>query len=351
MMPQPQQSIGDTYRQQVAGGAFPYVNRTEMIGQVFPTRDNQNGSKWVEGKAQGQEGHAEVTLKLRKAYGGRNPGVKQVKQKIVAYGALGQNLLANIRPGVILRIIGELNVRNFQYGQGPKAGQWGNDVNVTIKDARNGELPFEVLGIMPVFDESPPPRQQYQPQQQQQQPMPGYPPQQTAYGSHAPGYAAPAGYAAPPAPGYAAPAPGYGAPTGYAAPPAPAAGYPPAGMNYPPQQQQQSAYPPQQQAAPAGYANQQAYPPAQPGQQTPGYPPQQQQPAFTVPAPAPAAPGAPTGTFAPPPQGQQVYGAPAPAPGYPPQPQFAPGPVPGAPAQPGNGQGGNQPFNPNDIPF
>src|SRR5207245_1797369 len=108
------------------------------------TQNNQQGFRWVNPQQQGQDGHLEITGKVRKAWGGQRPGVKQSKIKVVAYGALGQNIASQLRAGALLWVKGELSVKSFQYRQGPKAGQWGTNVEVQLRDGRNAEPSFAI---------------------------------------------------------------------------------------------------------------------------------------------------------------------------------------------------------------
>ena len=282
-LPQQAQPV-NPFAQQVAGGIFPYINRIEVIGQVFPTQGSPQGAKWVNAQQPGQDGHAEITLKLRKAWSGRTPGVKQSKLRLVAYGQLGQTLMQQVRPGVIVRAIGEVSISNFQSKSGQNAGQWITSVNIQIREGKNGEIPFEVLGILPVVDEG---KQFQHGQAPLPQPQPYGAPQPPPYpGNGYPGQA----------PEYPPPVPQYPANPGY---PNPNPGFnPPAQPPYsaPPQ----GTYPGQPTPPPAAYGNNNGYPGSGP---TPGYPaPPQQAPQY-APQPQPAAPGAPTGTFLPTTQG------------------------------------------------
>jgi single-stranded DNA-binding protein len=305
--------------QQVAGGIFPYVNRIEVVGQVFPTKANPTGVKWVNAQQQGQDGHASITLKMLKSWNGRTPGKKQSKLTVVAYGQFGQGVMQQLRPGMMLRVVGELKVSNFQSTGGQNTGQWITTVSIQIGDGKTGEVPFEILGVMPVQDDS---RQAQQPQLPQFPPQYGAPPQP----QYPPNPAYPPGPPPQQYPAYAPPmqSPQYGAPvqgnyTGQPQMP-PTAQYS-GGPVAVPQQQQQPQYPPQQQQ-PQQFAPQaqQYAPQAQQPQQAPQYAPQ----------PQPAAPGAPTGTFLPTPQGA----------------------FPGQPMNPqATAYVGGTPINASDIPF
>ena len=145
---------GESLQQRVAKGDFPYLNRSEVVGQIFGMGQN-TGIKWKDGQ-NGGEGHLEIELKLRKAWGGQNPGVKQSKVKLIAYGQLGQQLMNQVRTGMIVRAVGEIKVSNFKYNQGPKAGQWATTCQIQLRGGQNTEVPFEVLGgPLPVVDEAP----------------------------------------------------------------------------------------------------------------------------------------------------------------------------------------------------
>ena len=289
---------GQQLAQQVGAGQFPFFNRWEVVGQVFSTNPQDPGFQWINGQ-QGKEGHLEITVKIRRSWGGQHPGVSQSKVKVIAYGQLGQAIMNQIRPGTIIRAVGEGKVSCFQKKQGPQAGQWTTSVQVQLRNNPGGEVPFEVLGFLPVVDEAPPRQNNYgggqqaqYPQQQAQYPMPGqgqpaYPQAQQPYQQAAqPSYQqAPA-----PAPVYqqAAQQPVYQQPIQQ------------------PYQQAPQAQPYQQ--APQG---QPAYQPAaqQPQYQQPSQVPQQpyQQAAAPM-APIPGTPpaqvnvaGQPQGTFMPPP--------------------------------------------------
>ena len=145
------------YAQEVAGGNFPYLNRVELVGQVFGN-DQNPGIKWVPGR-DGKDGHIQVKLKVRKSWNGRNgSGVKQTLVKLVAYGQLGQALGGQIRPGAMLKVCGELSISNFKSTQGQNAGSWVTEVQIQLRDGRDGRAPFEVIGLLPVYDEKAPPR-------------------------------------------------------------------------------------------------------------------------------------------------------------------------------------------------
>src|ERR1035437_6045140 len=78
------------YAQEIAGGNFPYLNRVELVGQVFGN-DQQTGIKWVPGQ-NNKDGHIEIKLKLRKSWNGRNgSGGKKNFLKGGAYGSRGQD--------------------------------------------------------------------------------------------------------------------------------------------------------------------------------------------------------------------------------------------------------------------
>jgi hypothetical protein len=77
--------------QLVAMGHFPATNQCEIIGQVFPSKTMPHGFRWVPGQP-GRDGKLEVNVKLREAWGGSNPGVRQSKIKMVAFGDLGEQV-------------------------------------------------------------------------------------------------------------------------------------------------------------------------------------------------------------------------------------------------------------------
>ena len=64
----PQSAVGPSgaYAQQVAGGGFPYLNRVELVGQVFGN-DQSTGIRWINGQ-NGRDGHIEVKFKVRKSW-------------------------------------------------------------------------------------------------------------------------------------------------------------------------------------------------------------------------------------------------------------------------------------------
>ena len=195
------QNQGLTLQQQVAQGLFPYLNRVEVVGQVFPSSPQHPGFCWRPGQ-EGREGRLEITLKLRKAWGGYTPGVRQTKIKLIAYGPWGQALAGQLRPGLIVRAIGEIKISHFKIQQGPRAGQWSTSAQVHLRDGRNhGEVSFEILGgPLPIVEEG-----------------------NNYSGGYGGGYGASVGAPVPggaPAPAYGAPAPIYAALGGYAAAPA-----------------------------------------------------------------------------------------------------------------------------------
>lgn len=327
----PQQSTltpeGQALAAQVAQGQFPFKNRWEVVGQVFSTNPQDPGFRWMNANNPQGEGHLEITVKIRRAWNGqRGAGVNQSKVKVIAYGALGQAIMQQIRTGSIIRAVGEGKVSNFQKRQGPQAGQWTTSVQVQLRQTQGGEVPFEVLGILPVVDEAP----------QRNNFGGGYPQQQGGYPQQG-GYQQQGGYPAPaPQPGYAAPAPqpGYGAPApAYAQP----GGYPPAAAPAPqyaqPAQPQYAAPAPQPPyATPAPVAPAPAYAaPAHPQYAQPALAQPQPHPQYAQPAPQGvipgtppaqvAIPGQPQGTFMPPPPGAPMQGAPMGGPAPFPQPQ------------------------------
>ena len=148
-MPQNQSPMA----QAVAQGQFPYLNRVELVGMVFPTQFMPQGWAWKDGpvvNGQQKEGHLEINLLVRRAWGGPNPGVSNAKYKIIAYGQLGQQLIQQIGPGAMIRVVGGLKVSNFQIQQGQNAGQWKTSVQIVLKGGRNAEVPFEFLGGLPI---------------------------------------------------------------------------------------------------------------------------------------------------------------------------------------------------------
>ena len=238
----PQSAVGPSgaYAQQVAGGGFPYLNRVELVGQVFGN-DQSTGIRWINGQ-NGRDGHIEVKFKVRKSWNARNgaPGVKQILLKLVAYGQLGQHLGNQIRPGMMLKVTGELMISNFLSTRGKNQGQWVTDVQVQLRDGQNGQVPFELLGILPVVDERPQ-RNNYG------APQGGYPQQPGGYGQPNNG-----GY--PGQPSYPPPAPPAGSQPPYApmAPSAPAYAPPPAPAHSPYGSPASTTYqPPAQPPAPA----------------------------------------------------------------------------------------------------
>jgi len=158
-------------QQQVAQGIFPYLNRAEIVGQIF-SLDQDGGISWKDGQ-NGKQGHLELTIKLRKAWDGQNPGVKQTTVKVIAFGQLGQQIRGQVRPGLIIRAVGEIKINRFPIKSGPQAGQWSTSVQILLRGGQNSEVPFEVLGgPLPIVDER---------QQQGGYPQGGYPLQQPAY--------------------------------------------------------------------------------------------------------------------------------------------------------------------------
>ena len=154
-VPQNAPSAGAPFAQQVANGNFPYHNRVELVGQVFGLGQD-TGIQWRNGN-NGKEGHLEVKLKLRKSWQSQSGGgVKQSKVTVVAYGQLGQTLGNQIRTGTMLRVVGEVSVTNYRAQSGRNAGNWVTNCQIILRDGRNSEPPYEVLGMLPVIDERPP---------------------------------------------------------------------------------------------------------------------------------------------------------------------------------------------------
>lgn len=137
--------------QQVGNGNFPWLNRWEGVVQVFPSQNNPQGFAWRNGN-NGNEGHVVIVGKIRKAWGGKSPGVKQSKIRIKCYGQMGQWIANNIQPGMLLYIKGETICVRFQNNQ----GQWVDDTHVQIKEAKQGDVTFHILGMLPVIDEARP---------------------------------------------------------------------------------------------------------------------------------------------------------------------------------------------------
>jgi hypothetical protein len=139
----------DQLLNQVGQGQFPWLNRWEGVVQVFPTQNAPNGFVWRNGN-NGNEGHVVISGKIRKAWGGRSPGVKQSKIRIKCYGQMGQWLSNNLQPGMLIYVKGEVICVRFQNNQ----GQWVDDTHVQIKEAKQGDVTFHMLGMMQVLDES-----------------------------------------------------------------------------------------------------------------------------------------------------------------------------------------------------
>ncbi|MCL2640305.1 MAG: single-stranded DNA-binding protein [Phycisphaerales bacterium] len=133
----------------VSQGQFPYINRVELVGMVFPSEFLPKGWEWKDGhnhNGQQRPGHLKINLLVRHAWGGQTPGIVNAKFRIIAYGQLGQQIANMIGLGAMIRVVGNLKVSNFK----TDTGQWKTSVQVVLKDARNTETPFEYLGRLPI---------------------------------------------------------------------------------------------------------------------------------------------------------------------------------------------------------
>jgi hypothetical protein len=257
---------------------IPYSNTVTMEGQIFPSQDMPQGSKWA---TFGNGGQVNINMKVRKETSWQ--GQQKLKIRMVRVTSSVNNL-SQLQPGQVIRVTGELEIVNYQkkdvQGQPLKditgADVWGQIVQIKLPrdNMLNGKPAFEILGVAPIIQEqntkasSPQhnggqqaPQGQYNPQGNYQQQAPvQQPPQQNYQQQPQQGYQQPPqGYAPPQQQGYAPPQQGY-------APPQQQQNYQP-----PAQQAQQYAGPPPNNGGPAGqFAPQGGTPPYQ-------NPPQQQQ--------------------------------------------------------------------------
>lgn len=137
-----------------APGQFPHMNECHMIGQIFPNQWMPNG---IEYKATDKGGTASINVKIRNAWGDQPDKVKIQFIRLVAFGALAQQLMNMLKAGQIIEFKGEFRPNKYKNRNSGKI----MSVNQIILSARNNEpLPIRVLGELPMYDEVNPNQQQ-----------------------------------------------------------------------------------------------------------------------------------------------------------------------------------------------
>lgn len=232
--PQPQQGYGQGYSQpQPLKPEIPHENVWRIKAQVVPTQKMPSGFE-IGATATGSPRLA-IALAMRKTFQSQGQ-TKQSEQRVMAYiyGREKEQIAAMLRPGAIVEVGGECNVRRWQ---DKRNGQWQTSVSIQVGRGANGP-DIVVIGDAPLADQ---PYQQQAPQQGYPQGYP-QPPVQQGYPQpqpqpQMPNYPQPQQPQMPPPPQQAAPMP----PQGYQQPQVPQMPQPQ--QPQPQQQMPQQGYP------------------------------------------------------------------------------------------------------------
>lgn len=201
--------------QQITAGNFPYLNQVKAIGQVWPNEGSDYLAKGFEfNTSQGNDGGSiesvTVKLKMLNQWESKNGGgMKQRFVNVKSYGPAAKQIFGMLNnaanttqpgQGLIVGLNGEVIQTAYKTGENSKTpGVWKNDSYIQVKKekGRDGQVPFAILGTLPIFDHGnkgggqsnqQAPQQSYQPQQgyqqppQAQQPQQSYSPPQQEYG-------------------------------------------------------------------------------------------------------------------------------------------------------------------------
>jgi len=153
---QPQAGPGSDIQQAaqtLASGQFPYLNQSEMIGQIQPNNLMPNGFQMT--SRPNNNGGAmqvlDINLVAINIYTDRQGTTKEIHESVSVscFGRTAESLVQQLQVGMWVKVTGKLKVQRYQK-KNTNPPQWQTSVRIQIDNTRDGAPPLVPIGVGPV---------------------------------------------------------------------------------------------------------------------------------------------------------------------------------------------------------